>query len=79
VLIAKTVLLGLTVFLIGAVIYMLVAPRLLRARGIGNISPNSVFLWIAFVERTTFGHLETRPIVAGDTRIHSTRGLHGAQ
>jgi hypothetical protein len=34
VLISKTVLLGLTVFLIGAVIYMLVAPRLIRARGI---------------------------------------------
>jgi hypothetical protein len=45
---SKAVLLGLTVYLIGAVIYMLVAPRLIRARGIGIISSNRLLLWIAF-------------------------------
>jgi len=46
-LIFKGVLLGMALFLIGAVIYMLAAPRLIRAPGVGIISTNSPYLWLA--------------------------------
>jgi hypothetical protein len=56
-LVFKGALLGLALFLIGAVIYTLVAPRLIRARGIGMISTNSPFLWLAFAGSITTGYL----------------------
>ena len=54
-LIFKGVLLGMALFLIGAVIYMLAAPRLIRAPGVGIISTNSPYLWLAFVGSLAIG------------------------
>jgi hypothetical protein len=55
-LIFKGVLLGMALFLIGAVIYMLAAPRLIRAPGVGIISTNSPYLWLAFVASVAIGY-----------------------
>jgi hypothetical protein len=55
-LIFKGVLLGMALFLIGAVIYMLAAPRLIRAPGVGIISTNSPYLWLAFVASLAIGY-----------------------
>jgi hypothetical protein len=55
-LIFKGVLLGMALFVIGAVIYMLAAPRLMRAPGVGIISTNSPYLWLAFVASLAIGY-----------------------
>ncbi len=47
-LIFKGVLVIMALFLIGSLIYMLAAPRLIRAPGVDIISTNSPFLWMAF-------------------------------
>jgi hypothetical protein len=55
-LIFKGVLLGMALFVIGAVIYMLAAPRLIRAPGVGIISTTSPYLWLAFVASLAIGY-----------------------
>jgi hypothetical protein len=55
VLIFKGVLLGMALFLVGAPIYMIAAPRLIRAPGVGIISTNSPFLWLAFAVSLAIG------------------------
>jgi hypothetical protein len=59
-LIFKGVLLGMALFLIGAVMYMLLGSflgrKLIRARGIGIISANSPFLWLAFAGSLAIGY-----------------------
>ena len=54
--ILKGVLLGMALFVIGTLIYMLVAPRLIRASGVGIVSTNSPFLWLAFVGSLAIGY-----------------------
>jgi hypothetical protein len=56
-LIVKGVLLGLALFLVCALIYMIAAPRLIRTPGIGIISTNSPFLWLAFAASLAIGYL----------------------
>lgn len=54
-LIFKGVLVIMALFLIGSLIYMLAAPRLIRAPGVDIISTNSPFLWMAFAISLVFG------------------------
>jgi hypothetical protein len=56
-LIVKSVFLGTALFLVGALVYMLAAPRLIRApgSGIGIISTNSPYLWLAFAGSLAVG------------------------
>ena len=56
-LIVKGVLLGVALFLVCALIYMIAAPRLIRSPGIGMISTNSPFLWLAFAASLAIGYL----------------------
>jgi hypothetical protein len=56
VVIFKGVLLGMALFVIGTLIYMLVARRLIRASGVGIVSTNSPFLWLAFVGSLAIGY-----------------------
>jgi hypothetical protein len=55
-LILKGTLFGMALFLIGSLIYMLAAPRLIRAPGVGIISTNSPYLWIAFACSLAVGY-----------------------
>ncbi len=48
---------GTALFLIGSLIYMLAAPRLIRAPGVGIVSTNSPYLWLAFVGSLALGCL----------------------
>jgi hypothetical protein len=54
-LIVKGVLLGMALFLVGALIYMIAAPRLIRAPGVGIISTSSPYLWLAFAGSLAIG------------------------
>lgn len=56
-LIVKGVLLGVALFLVCALIYMIAAPRLIRSPGIGMISTNSPFLWLALAASLAIGYL----------------------
>lgn len=56
-LIVKGVLLGVALFLVCALIYMIAAPRLMRVPGIGIISTNSPFLWLALAASLAIGYL----------------------
>jgi hypothetical protein len=55
-LIFKGVLLGVALFLVGTLIYMIAAPRLIRTPGIGIISTNSPYLWLAFAVSLAIGY-----------------------
>ncbi len=54
-LILKGICFGLALFLIGALIYMLAAPRIIRTLGVGIISTNSPYLWLAFAGSLAIG------------------------
>lgn len=54
-LIFKGVLFGMALFLVSALTYTLAAPRLIRAPGVGIISTNSPFLWLAFAVSLAIG------------------------
>jgi len=56
-LILKGVLVGIALFIIGSLIYMLAASRLIRAPGIGIVSTNTPFLWLAFVASLAVGYV----------------------
>jgi hypothetical protein len=56
-LIVKGVLLGVALFLVCALIYMIAEPRLIRPPGIGIISTNSPFLWLGFAASLAIGYL----------------------
>jgi hypothetical protein len=56
-LIVKGVLFGVALFLVCALIYMIAAPRLIRTPGIGIISTNSPFLWLALAASLGIGCL----------------------
>jgi len=53
----KAVLLGAALFLVCALIYIIAAPRLIRAPGIGIISTNSPIFWLAFVASLAVGYV----------------------
>jgi hypothetical protein len=55
-LILKGIFFGMALFLVGALVYMLAAPRLIRAPGIGIVSTNSPYLWLAFAGSLTIGY-----------------------
>ncbi|HXP69803.1 MAG TPA: hypothetical protein VOA88_11010 [Candidatus Dormibacteraeota bacterium] len=55
-LILRGTLFGMALFLIGSLIYMLAAPRLIRAPGVGIISTNSPYLWQAFAGSLAVGY-----------------------
>jgi hypothetical protein len=55
-LILKGILFGMALFLIGSLIYMLAAPRLIRAPGVGIVSTNSPYLWLAFAGSLAIGY-----------------------
>ena len=56
-LILKGILLGVALFLVCALVYMLAAPRLIRAPGVGIVSTNSPYLWLAFAGSLAIGYL----------------------
>ncbi len=56
-LIFKGVLLGMALFFVGALVYMLAVPRLIRAPGVGIISTNSPYLWLAFATSLVLGYV----------------------
>jgi hypothetical protein len=56
-LILKGIFFGMALFLVGALIYMLAAPRLIRTPGVGIISTNSPYLWLAFATSLVLGYV----------------------